>query len=117
VQPDGKTEQLAITLTNVGRTVAKYTGFVLHVEDTTIATIRNATQLNDIRHLNEGRFFFGYELPNAVLHPNGLGHFAGALDIVRTNIGERLKVTVTLYAEGMPTRNLALDLAHGQIEV
>jgi len=107
---DNTQELLRFTLQNMGRAIAKHVGFFVKLENVEIVDV-SGDSLQNVSHLNEGRTMISYTNELGVIHPNGIGIFAGHIQFRRKKIGENVIVNVTSYCENALVQTATVVLA------
>lgn len=94
---------LEISVSNVGRNIAKYTSIVLEFEN--IRLIKNINnKLKDQSHLNEGKLVLTYEEIHSVIHVDGMRINIGNIVVEKIDYENEAKLIATISCASMKTK-------------
>jgi len=91
------TEHLSIRLQNVGRAVAKCTGFLVEFQNVELVDVDGA--LRNASAINAGPIV-QYDNNDGVIHPNGILIYVGAVRFRRVQAHQSVILKMTSYFEG-----------------
>jgi hypothetical protein len=103
-------EELHVHFRNEGRAIARYTGALGTVLDSSAVIAGGRGEITDASALNQGRPVFQFIDNISVIHPNGIGRAAGHAILRRPGKGSPLEVRLRWYCEGMQWREEVVDL-------
>ena len=107
-------EELHVSFLNEGRAVARYTGALGTILDTTVEIVGGRGEISDASRLNQGRPMFQFIDNQSVIHPNGIARAAGHVILRRPARSSSIEVQLRWYCDRMTWREKVVDLQPGE---
>ena len=104
---------LKIALINEGRTSAKFAGFTIVGNEPLQGPVEVFSPLMNQSAGNPGGWCFVYDNSIGAIHPNGIYAACGEAHFRRADPAIPLEARFILYADGMQTRNEAIEMSDG----
>jgi hypothetical protein len=95
---EGGVEEITVRLVNIGRAVARHSGFIMRFENAEIEDLDS--QMENVTALNAGRAVMQYTHDIGVIHPNGIRTNLGSVKLRRKDPTAPIKAHATIYCEG-----------------